>query len=189
MYTESWAVNPQHLMEMRAPPKGGVFVCKDNRPYLWYTLRRSFLNKEDRMSVAAAMSPKVTGVPQVKNLRGEVEEALTNRLIDSSQFIGRRVRIDGNNYVHETTISGVLIAFILHKKFEGATLRNVRFTLTDSVVSIKKKRYQVIRTIDHLSYAYGWATDNLVVINGDMKVIFKDDGAETIKNASIDLLD
>lgn len=128
--------------------------------------------------------------PQTKSLVEEIEEALTNRVIDSRQFVGRRVRINGYNYVLETTISGMQIAVVLHSEFaERPDLKNVRFTLEDSVVSIAKKRYRITRTIDHLSYAYGWITKDMKVVSGDMKVVFQDDGLETIKAASIDLLD
>ncbi|MEK7612953.1 MAG: hypothetical protein AAB449_02295 [Patescibacteria group bacterium] len=128
--------------------------------------------------------------PQTKSLPDEVEEALTNGVINSKQFVGRRVRINGYNYVLETTISGMQIAVVLHLKFaERPELKNVRFTLKDSVVPIVKKRYRMTRTIDHLSYAYGWVTGDMKVTSGDMKVVFKDDGRETIKAASIDLLD
>ncbi|MBI2612593.1 hypothetical protein HYW59_02160 [Candidatus Kaiserbacteria bacterium] len=128
--------------------------------------------------------------PQTTSLLEEIEEALTNGVIDSTQFVGRRVRVNGYNYVLETTISGMQIAIVLHSKFaERPDLKNVRFTLKDSVVSIDKKRYRMTRTIDHLSYAYGWTTKSMKVDSGDMKVVFKDDGLETIKAASMDLLD
>ncbi len=128
--------------------------------------------------------------PQMKNLMEEIEEALTNGVIDSKQFVGRRVHINGYNYVLETTISGMQIAVMLHSKFaERPDLKNVRFTLKDSVVSIAKKRYRMTRTIDHLSYAYGWVTGDMEVTSGDMKIVFKDDGLKTIKAASVNLLD
>lgn len=80
----------------------------------------------------------------------------------------------------ETAISGV--QFYVRKQEQDWVLKNVRLTLKDSAVSIDKRRYKMTRTIDRISYACGCN-------NGDLKVVFKDDGMETIKSASVHLLD
>jgi hypothetical protein len=126
-------------------------------------------------------------VPRETTFRDAVDDAIQHRIIDSSEFVGRRVRIDGGNYVLETVISAVLIAleYQTEKELrqERPSIKNIRLSLKDSVVSVDKKRYRMTRTIDHLSYA-ACGTNH-----SDSKVVFKEDGLETIKAASMVFLD
>ena len=129
----------------------------------------------------AAVTPKET------NLRDFIDTAIENNIVDAGQFIGRKIRVDGGNYVLETVISGVLVALEYQTQKqaqnESPVVKNIRLRLEDSVVSVDKKRYRITRTIDHLSYA---ATGTNF---SDMKVVFKDDDLEAIKAASVNLLD
>lgn len=126
-------------------------------------------------------------VPKETNLRDFIDDSIKNRFIDTSLFVGRKVRIYRGNYVLETVISGVAIALGYQTKAqvqgEGPVIKNIRLRLKNPVVSIDKKRYRMTRTIDHLSYAAVGTN------HSDMKIVFKEDGLETIKAASMDILD
>lgn len=132
------------------------------------------------MSLAAAVFPQTS-------LREIIDESMKSEVIDAALFIGRKVRIDGGNYRLETTISNVLISTCVPDNKSHPAIKNLRFKLKESVVSVDKGRYQSTRTIDHVSYAPGFGSTGYNY--SDQKVVFKPDGKETIKEALIEFLD
>jgi hypothetical protein len=131
-------------------------------------------------------------VPQVTSLRDFIDAVIEDGVIDTRRFIGRRVIINGGNYMLATVISGVQIALEYREqqnvRKENPVVKNVRLHLRNSIAWIDKKRYRIERTIDHLSY-YAGGTDY-----SDIKVVFKDDGVDrgvgqNIKVATMLLLD
>lgn len=131
----------------------------------------------------------VATAPTEQYLCRLIDENIEAGLIDPSIFRGRKIRIDGYNYVLETKIVG--IQFVVWKRFDAfkcdeewrPLLQNICFKLDDTTVLVDKRRWKLVRTIDHLSWAPGYGFD------GEIVVVFKDCGRNSIKRATITLID
>jgi hypothetical protein len=113
-----------------------------------------------------------------------IDAATKGNRLSVGEFLGKRVRINGGNFSHETTISDVALRVGGTGKDIDNTvcLENVEFMFAETRVLVNKGRWKLPRIINRLSFA------PRRMLHGLLLLIFESDGYGH-KEVSVELLD